>query len=155
MLGTDLLVHAGALAQRYLEPTPFLLGPEDAFRRIPLGYAGFALLALLLVWTQRASGSRGALGGAWFGLRLGLLVWGGLVLGLWSITSADPGLLLGWLLGQTAGLAVAGAFAGRALSAARVRGHVLRALAYALACLVVIVALQSAGLVPALRATPG
>ena len=49
MLGIDFFVHGGLLATLYLQPSPFLLPPEQAFRRIPLAYVSFLLLAILLV----------------------------------------------------------------------------------------------------------
>ena len=54
--------------------------------------------------------------GAFFGIQLGILAWGSLVLGLYSISTASPILLLGWFLGQTAELAVAGAVVGHGLA---------------------------------------
>ena len=42
-LGFDLFLHAGLLAHLYVEPSPFLLPPEEAFRRIPFGYLTFLI----------------------------------------------------------------------------------------------------------------
>jgi hypothetical protein len=38
MLGVDFFFHGGLLATLYQQPSPFLLPPSDAFRRIPLGH---------------------------------------------------------------------------------------------------------------------
>ncbi len=45
MLGIDLLLHGALLAGWYARPHPFLPAPDDAFVRIPLGYAAFLVLA--------------------------------------------------------------------------------------------------------------
>lgn len=45
MLGFDFFLNAGLLARLYLEPSPFLLPPAEAFRRIPIGYLSFLLTA--------------------------------------------------------------------------------------------------------------
>ena len=50
MIGFDLLLHAGLLARLYIEPSPFLLPPETAFRLIPLGYLSFLIMAFLMTW---------------------------------------------------------------------------------------------------------
>jgi hypothetical protein len=108
VVGFDLFLHAGVLSPLYTNPTPFLLDPETAFRRIPLGYAAFALLVVLAEWLVIRLDVRGARRGSLFGLELGALVWGSLALGLASITSARPLLLIGWAVGQTLELGLAG-----------------------------------------------
>jgi len=40
-LGVDLFLHAGLLARLYVVPSPFLLGPEEAFRLKFLGLDGY------------------------------------------------------------------------------------------------------------------
>jgi hypothetical protein len=149
MVGFDFLLHGGLLARLYMQGSPFLLPPLDAFRLIPLGYAAFLLLAVLLVWLMRLAGVTGARSGFWFGLQLGGLAWGALVLGLASISTIPLPLAAGWWAGQTLELGVGGAIAGRALEAGLKRGLVLSVVAGVLACLVVTVALQSLGLAPA------
>ena len=54
--------------------------------------------------------------GILFGFQLGVLTWGSLILGLYSISTASPILLLGWFLGQTAEFGIAGAVAGHGLA---------------------------------------
>lgn len=39
ILGFDFLLHSGLLARLYVDPSPFLLSPQDAFRLIPLGHS--------------------------------------------------------------------------------------------------------------------
>lgn len=149
LIGIDLPVHAGALARFYVESHPFLLPPEQAFARIPLGYLAYLLTAGLLVWLMIRLDVRGASAGARFGLLAGLAFWGVQVLGLVSIATAPGTLLLGWLVGQSLGVGVGGALAGAALDGTRLRRLVLVAVGIIVAGFVLTVVLQSTGLAPA------
>lgn len=57
-VGFDLFLHAGILAHLYARPSAFLLPAEDAFRRIPLGYATFLALTVCAVLGAAAAGIR-------------------------------------------------------------------------------------------------
>jgi len=116
MLGSDILLHAGILHRQYLGGHPFLLTPERAFQLIPLGYASFLIVAVLLVWLSDRIGVTGAKAGAKFGLILGGAIWASTVAGLASITTAPLPLLAGWFVGQTLEIGVAGAVVGAARS---------------------------------------
>jgi len=151
MLGFDLLLHAGVLARFYIEPSPFLLPPLEAFKRIPLGYLSFMILALLLLWLMVRLGIAGWRAGARFGLILGAALWAAQVLGLLSITTADWELLAGWFVGQTLELGVAGAVAGSGLAGVRLRRLSLVVLAFVIVAVIITVVLQSLGLAPAVR----
>lgn len=148
MLGFDVLLHGGILAGFYVAADPFLLGPDEAFRRIPIGYASFLLLAILLVWLAIRTGVRGVGAGVRFGSILGAFLWGASVLGLWSITTARPALLVGWLVGQTIEMGIAGGVVGAGLSGARPQRLYGFAVALAIVCFAITVALQSFGLAP-------
>ena len=111
-LGFDLFLHAGLLARLYARPSPFLLPAEDAFRRIPLGYAAFLILTIALYWLFRRLDVRGALNGFRVGLLAGLVLWGAWGLGLYSVSIAEADLMVGWWVGQGAELALAGAVLG-------------------------------------------
>lgn len=121
MIGVDVLLHAGLLAPLYDWDSPFLLRPAEAFARIPAGYLAFLGLAIGLAWLLARLGVRRGRDGARIGGALGALAWGALVLGLWSISTADPALLAGWWAGQTVELAVGGAVLGATLGGARLR----------------------------------
>ena len=151
MIGLDFLLHGGLLAKFYVQPSPFLLPLEKAFRLIPLGYLSFLILAALLVWLMLRGDVRGGRPGFIFGLKLGARVWGALVLGLASISTASVGLLLGWFCGQTIELAVAGMFAGSALGGMRLGRLFIMVAALILLSIFTTVALQSTGLVPTIR----
>ena len=60
-------------------------------------------------------------------------------------------LLIGWFIGQTVQLAVAGAFGGAGLAGTSSRNLLLRAAGLAVLCFVLVVALQSAGAVPSVK----
>ena len=115
MIGFDFFLHAGVLAPLYAAPGTFLLPPERAFALIPLGYLSFLGLAILLTWLMTKLSLHTWQKGMLFGAQLGLLAWGSLVLGLYSISTASPLLLLGWWFGQTIELALAGAVVGQGL----------------------------------------
>jgi hypothetical protein len=119
MVGVDFFLHAGLLAPLYDWGSPFLLRPDEAFVRIPIGYLGFLVLAIGLAWLlTRLQIERGR-DGALIAGALGAVAWGSLVLGLWSISTADPALLVGWWVGQTVELAVGGHVIGSVLGGAR------------------------------------
>lgn len=151
MLGVDFFLHGGVLAGLYTQPSPFLLPPSDAFRRIPLGYVSFLLLSALLLWLMLRLGISGWRRGFFFGLGLGALIWGALVLGLFSISTAELGLLAGWFAGQTVEMGIAGAVAGSGLAGQRLRTLFVRVVALVLGLVVVTIAMQSLGLAPAAR----
>ncbi len=151
MLGFDFLLHAGLLAGLYLQPSPFLAPPAAAFALIPVGYFSFLLLAILLIWLmlrlKLAGGRRGAL----FGLEVGGLAWGAFVLGLLSISTAGVSLLIGWFVGQTVELAIAGAVIGSGLAGTRLRRLFVVVIVFVLLSVATTIILQSIGIVPTMR----
>ncbi len=149
MLEFDFFPHAGLLARLYLEPSPFLLTPLEAFRRLPFGYLSFLLSAILLVWLMSRLRLIGWRAGFGFGLKLGAFIWGALVLGLFSISTADVSLLAGWFLGQTVELALAGAVAGSGLTAKHIGRLSLKVAAFILFLAIITVVLQTSGVAPA------
>ncbi|MBM2851000.1 MAG: hypothetical protein HW418_3942 [Anaerolineales bacterium] len=151
MLGFDFFLHAGALARLYLQPSPFLLPPLDAFRLVPVGYLSFLLLAVLLLWLMVRLDAVGWRAGLLFGLKLGGLTWGAFALGLLSISTASVPLLMGWFVGQTLELALAGAIAGNALAGAKLSQLSVKVLAFVMVAVIMTIALQSLGLAPAVR----
>ncbi len=142
-IGFDLFLHAGILAKLYSTDSPFLLSSEQAFRRIPLGYLSFAILTGLLLWLMVMIRIRGWRRGLAFGAAFGALAWGSLTLGLYSIATASPELLIGWFLGQTVELGVAGMVVGSGLGANRVRPLLVRVLIFFLLTLVLAIVLQN------------
>jgi hypothetical protein len=142
-IGFDLFLHAGVLAPLYSSASPFLLPQEEAFRRIPIGYLSFVLLITLLVWLMSRIGIKGWKGGSVFGLVVGLLVWGTQTLGLFSISTASPGLLLGWFLGQTAEMGIAGMVIGSGLETQRLRPLLIKVVTFFLFTVALSILLQN------------
>jgi hypothetical protein len=148
----DLFLHGGLLARLYMAPSPFLLPLEDAFRRIPLGYAAFLGLTIALYWLLARLGVHGWRAGMRYGVIVGAIVWGALVIGLYSISTASLPLLAGWWIGQAVELGLAGAVLGAA-AAGTPRKRVWTIVAAAAVALVIAaIALQSLGLAPAMKA---
>ena len=148
--GTDGFAwHGCVLARLYVEPIPFLLPPERAFALIPVGYPSFLGLTILLVWLMARLGIQGWRRGAVFGLKLGALTWGSLVLGLLSVSTASPALLIGWFLGQTTELGIAGMVAGSGFARVRLSRLSFQVLALVIGAFVLTVLLQALGLAPA------
>jgi hypothetical protein len=71
MLGFDFFLHGGLLAGLYVQDSPFLLRPAQAFALIPLGYLSFLLLSSALTWLMVRMGVHDGREGAVFGLKLG------------------------------------------------------------------------------------
>lgn len=150
-VGVDLFLHAGVLARVYLETSPFLLSPEEAFRRIPLGYLTFLVLTLALYWLLRRLDIRGALAGFKCGAAAGAVVWGALTVGLFSISTATIRLLVGWWIGQTVELGLAGAVLGAAANRVPLKRIWVIVAVSVVTLVVVTIALQSLGLAPAMK----
>jgi hypothetical protein len=150
-VGFDFFLHAGLLARTYLEPSPFLLPPEVAFRRIPFGYLAFLGLTVALFWLLRRLDIRGWRSGLRYGAAVGAVVWGALTVGLFSISTATLPLLAGWWIGQTVELGLAGAVLGAAANRVPLRRiWTIVAVAFVVFVAMTIV-LQSLGLAPATR----
>ncbi|NNF00662.1 MAG: hypothetical protein HKN25_16715 [Pyrinomonadaceae bacterium] len=151
MIGFDFFLHGGLMAGFYVQTSPFLLPPEKAFRLIPIGYLSFLLFAILLVWLMLGQNIRGWRGGLVFGLKLGALIWGSVVLGLMSISTASAGLLIGWFFGQTIELGIAGAFGGSALCGVRLTKLFFIVFVLLFLSLLLTLVLQNLGFAPSLR----
>jgi hypothetical protein len=150
-IGVDLFLHGGLLAQLYAVPSPFVLPADQAFQRIPLGYLGFLVLTWALFWQCRRLDVRGVWMGWRHGVVIGLVLWGALVLGLYSISTAGVPLLLGWWIGQAVELGVAGGVIGGLAGGVTLRRMWLWASLIVLVLLVLTIALQSLGFAPAMQ----
>lgn len=151
MIGFDFLLHAGLLAGLYSQPSSFLLPPITALKLIPVGYLSFFLLSILLVWLMIRLKRTGWRQGALFGLELGSLTWGAFVLGLGSISTASFSLLVGWFIGQTLELTIAGAVVGSGLAGMRLLRLFGIVLVLVLLFVIITIILQSLGVFPTTR----
>jgi hypothetical protein len=150
-LGFDLFLHAGLLAKLYIEAGPFLLQPEVAFRRIPLGYLSFLVLTVSLYWLFHCLGIRGVASGLRHGAIVGSVVWGALAIGLYSISTAALPLLVGWWIGQSIELGLAGAVLGTAAAGVSLKRIWIAVALAVFGCIVGAVVLQNLGVAPAMR----
>jgi hypothetical protein len=151
-VGVDLFLHGGLLARLYVIPNAFVLPADQAFRRIPFGYLAFLLLTAALFWFCRRVDVRGVGAGWRHGLVIGIVLWGALVLGLYSISTASVPLLVGWWLGQAVELGVAGGVIGGLAAGVSFRRMLLWVTFIVFVLVVLTVALQSLGIAPAMRA---
>jgi hypothetical protein len=150
MITVDLLLNAGLFAKLWFASNSFLLPPQELFRRIPLGYIAFFVQALVFVWLTIMIGIRSWKRGGLFGLKLGVMLNVASVLGLRSGTTANWTILFVWLVGGILLTTTACFMAGFASE----RGEkkvLLRSFLFLLVAIIVIVLLQSSGLVPAKR----
>ncbi len=150
-LGFDFLLHGGILARLYLEPSPFLLGPEAAFRRIPLGHLAFLILTLSLYWALRRLGTHGTAAGFRFGISAAAVLWGAFAAGLYSISTAPLPLLAGWWMGQAVELGLAGAVMGAALGGVPLKRIWALVTVALVACVAGVILLQSLGMAPPMK----
>lgn len=151
VIGFDFLLHGGLLARLYTEPSPFLLPPEDAFRLIPLGYASFLIYQIFLVWLLVRLEIKGNKSSFLLGLKVGATVWGAMVLGLLSISTAGINLMAGWWIGQTIEAGIGGMVAAMTLETTRPWRMLLYVILFVMAMIIVTVILQSTGFAPAVR----
>jgi len=151
VLGFDFLLHGGILARLYAEPSPFLLPPEDAFRLIPLGYASFLVFQIFLVWLLVRLEIKGGKSSFLLGLKVGAAVWGAMVLGLLSISTASINLMTGWWIGQAIEAGIGAMVAAMGLETTRPGRTLIYVILFVTAIIIVTVILQSTGLAPAVR----
>jgi hypothetical protein len=120
-----------------------------AFQYIPLGYAVFLLDTVLLVWLIVRVGAIGVRRSVVFAAKLGGVIAGAGSLGMASMLALSSSMLLIWFIDGTAVFCVAGAIIGNGLSASRLLPLTVRVVGFFLACVVVIVVMQTLGLSPA------
>ena len=150
-VGVDLFLHGGLLARLYVVPSGFVLPADQAFRRIPFGYLAFLLVTAALFWICRRVEVRGVGAGWRHGFVIGIVLWGALVLGLYSISTAGVPLLVGRWLGQAVELGAAGGVIGGLAAGVSFRRMLLWVTMIVFVLLVLTVALQSLGIAPAMR----
>jgi hypothetical protein len=151
MLGLDFLLNGALFARMYQGEGAFMLAPTEAFRRIPLGYLAFLILAIGVVeLVYRLRVTRLA-----DGVRLGLLIGAVLAatwsLGLYSIASLSAHVALAFAGIWLALVVLASGVAATGLGQPSLRGLALRAGAFDVVCIVIVIALQSFGVVPTIK----
>lgn len=148
MLGVDFLLNAAFFAGMYQGGDTFMLAPVEAFRRIPLGYLAFLIVAFGVVEIAHRLGVAKLKGGIRLGLLLGGVVgsvWG---LSLYSIATLRPAAALAFAIIWLAILLVGCAVAAAGLARTSLRGLAVEVAGFDAACVVTVIALQSFGAVP-------
>lgn len=148
MLGLDFLLNGALFARMYRDGGPFFLAPIEAFRRIPLGYAAFLILAIGIVEIAYRLHSAGVTDGVRLGLGLGAALAAIWSLSLFSIASIHAEVALAFAFIWLALLLLGSVVAAVGLARTSLRGLALEVVAFDLLCVVTVVALQSFGLVP-------
>ena len=143
MIGFDFFLHAGLLPSIYSQPSPFLLPPERAFALIPVGYASFLLFDIFLLWLILKLNIKGFKEGLLFGLKVGLFTWGSFAIGLFSIATASPTLLIAWFLGQAIELGIAGGIIGYGLYQKSLRRLIYFVIVFVIVSIVVSIVIQN------------
>ncbi|MFX0106751.1 MAG: hypothetical protein ACFE7R_00550 [Candidatus Hodarchaeota archaeon] len=142
-LGIDFLWHGGLLKEIYNRPNPALLELEQAFIRIPFGYAALLIQVLFVYWLFSMIGVK-----EWEkGFRIGL-IFGGLmgiasVLGQYSILTLDLDILILWGLGQVFEFGAMGTILGTGISATSLRSMTKRIMVLVIIAILFGIILQS------------
>ncbi len=147
MIGFDFFLHAGLLSTVYSQPSPFLLPLDRAFAFIPIGYVSFLVFDIFLIWLMLKLNLEGWRQGAIFGLQVGFLTWGAFSIGLFSIATVPPILLIAWFLGQTIELGIAGGIIGYGLTQSSLGRLFIRVLIFIVISILITIVLQNIGFV--------
>jgi hypothetical protein len=151
VIGFDMFLHAGLLAKIYTKPGPFLLSADQAFLRIPLGHLSFLILSVILIWFMETRRITGWKNGLLFGLKFGALLWLAFTIGLYSISTTGWDLILGWGVGQTIDLGIAGIVIGLGLAGKRLSRLVLWVPVFVVVMVIITFILQILGFAPPMK----
>ena len=150
MVGVDFVLNAALFAGMYKEGGAFMLAPGEAFRRIPLGYVAFLMLAVGIVELSLRLG----IATLWRGIRLGaatgVVLGAAWSLGLYSIATLSPQVALAFAAIWFGLFTAAGGVAAAGLRRSSLRGLTLRVVGMDVLAAIAVVALQSFGVLPTL-----
>ncbi len=147
VIGADLLMNAGLLGPFLNWEQPGFLPMMKMFAYIPLGYAAFLVATVLLVWLMLRLGIRGARAGAVFGAKFGVVMAAAGLLGDLSIYAFSTRTLVCFAVDKAFYCIVVGTVVGAGLAAQRLRGLLLRVIAFVVLSFVVAITMQNLGLV--------
>ena len=151
MMGLDFVLNAALFAGMYQEGGAFMLAPAEAFRRIPLGYLAFLVLAAGVTELAWRLGVTATSDGIRLGVLSGLVLGVAWSLGLYSVSTASPQVVLAFAAIWFALLTAAGAVAGTGLGRSSLRGLAVGVVGIGVLGAFVVIALQSLGVVPTLK----
>ena len=144
-LATDFLSHAVVFAPWWRWTQSYWLLPAQLFRRIPFGYASFALYCAALTWLihRHFKERLSLLLGFRYGAFAGAIYGSAFVLAAFSVFSMPASALVVWPLTTVIGSAAAGAAAASLLRARRPWRRLLLVLALTVALVILGVVLQN------------
>jgi hypothetical protein len=151
MVGLDFALNAGLFAYVYQEGGGFMLEPAEAFRRIPLGYLAFLIVAVGAVELAVRLEVRTVAAGLRFGLAAGAALAATWTLGLYSVATLTPQMAAAFGVIWLMLLTLAGGVAAAGLSGTSLRDLTLRVVAADVVCVIAVIALQTFGVVPTLK----
>jgi len=152
-IAVDFFQHAGLFAKLWLESAPAFLPPEVLFQRIPFGYMAFLLATVLVTWLMVRLNLSGWKQSAAFGFKFGVASEGILVLGILSVFSVSPTLLMAWFFGGVAQYSIVCAVIGSGLGGSHL-GHLwAKALVFVVSLVVITIILQTLGYAPVMQLT--
>lgn len=149
VISVDFLMNAGLLGPFLDWEQAGFLPLTKMFQYIPLGYAAFLVWTILFLWLMLRLDVIGARSGALFGAKVGILMAAAGLLGEMSVYSFPKTMLLCFALDKALYCIVLGAVIGSGLAAERLRPVTRRVVVLFLISLIVSVAMQNLGLVPA------
>lgn len=150
MIGLDFVLNAALFASMYQDGGAFMLAPAEAFRRIPLGYLAFLVLAAGVTELAWRLGVATTADGIRLGLVSGLVLGAAWGLGLSSVATVSPQVALAFAGIWFALLTAAGGVAAAGLGRSSLRGLTVRVVGIGVLGAFVVIALQSFGVVPTL-----
>jgi hypothetical protein len=150
MVGLDFVLNGGLFAAMYQDGGPFLLAPLEAFRRIPLGYLAFLILAAAMVELSFRMRATTIAAGLRLGATAGATLGAAWSLGLYSVATLTPLTALAFAAIWLALLTVAGGVAAAGLGQASLRGLTLRVIGVDILGAIAVIALQTFGILPTL-----
>ena len=151
MLGLDFLLNGALFARMYQGEGGFMLAPSDAFQRIPIGYLAFLILAIGVVELVYRLRVRRMADGVRIGFLIGAVLAASWSLGLYSIATLSAVVALAFAGIWLALIVLASGVAAAGLSRSSLRGLALRVGAFDGACVVIVISLQTFGLVPTIK----
>jgi hypothetical protein len=151
MLGLDLLLNAALFARMYQDAGTFMLAPTEAFRRIPLGYLAFLILAIGVVEFMYRLRVTRLIDGVRVGLLIGAVLAATWSLGLYSIASLSAQVAFAFAAIWWTLVVLGSGVAATGLGQTSLRGLALRVAAFDVVCIAIVIVLQSFGVVPTVK----
>ena len=153
VIGFDLFLHSGLLAQLYQDNNPAILPPLDAFYRIPIAYIAFLFnisLVYFLIIKMDINDRKEIIK---LVMIIGLFLSVSSTLAQFSILQMNPLLLLGWGLGQFLQFTLIGLLIGFGFTGYSLKKLFIRVSSFVVLLIVLTLIMQNTGISPPLEIT--